>query len=91
MENEVSSRILNRSSQLTHIQTFVNKLHQRGHLITLYQDIERIMEIEKENNKIESVIKNTKTNWKDCFHLFKTNFIMICQTIIEDLYDSMVK
>ena len=71
--------------------SFVNKLHQRGHLVTLYQDIERIMEIEKENNKIESVIKNAKTNWKDCFHLFKTNFIMICQTVIEDLYDNMIK
>ena len=82
----MTSQIFNRSSQFTHIQTIVKKLHQRGYLVTLYQNIERVMEIEKENDKIESFMKNSKRNWKDCFDLSKNNF-----AIIDDLYESMIK
>lgn len=59
MEPEIAQRVMNRAAQLTHIQHYISKLDKRGHLVTLYQDMERIMEIEKETNKIEVVMGTT--------------------------------
>jgi len=62
MEREavVLERVIAQTSQLMNIQSYVNKLHERGHLITIYQDFERAFEIEKETSKIEAMIKSNK-------------------------------
>lgn len=91
MEDQIASRILTQSAQFLNIQSYVHKLHQRGHLVTLYQDLQRIFEIEKETNKIEAVIKDNKSTWKDYFKLFKVNFEAICKNVIDDLYETILK
>lgn len=56
-ENAILNKMMGKTSQLFNIQEYISKLHQRGHLVTLYQDFERAFEIEKETNKIEAMIK----------------------------------
>ncbi|CAI2377093.1 unnamed protein product [Moneuplotes crassus] len=70
--------------------SYIQKLSERGHLSTLYQDLERIFEIEKETNKIECVLKNNKSHWKDYFYCFKLNFEVIANRIINDVFNHMM-
>ena len=60
MEKETSifNRMITNSTQFSDIKGFISRLHQRGQLVAIYQDFERVLELEKETNKISTKIMN---------------------------------